>query len=272
MGGLSREEKIIAFVPTMGFLHEGHLALMREARRHADAVIISIFVNPAQFGPAEDFETYPRNLDRDVRLAKSVDVDVIFAPSNQTMYALNHETYVNLDELPKYLCGASRPGHFKGVATVVAKLFNIVTPDVAVFGEKDYQQLVVIRRLVRDLNFNVRVIGVPTVREADGVAMSSRNAYLSKDERLSARALYQGLQRAQQLTSEGITRTEAIVDRVKAFISSHPYTDIDYVTICNPETLEPVDQINGEALMALAVRVGATRLIDNAVLNRQQGT
>lgn len=252
----------------MGFLHEGHLALMREARRHADAVIVSIFVNPTQFAPSEDFETYPRDFDRDVRLAESVGVDVVFAPSNRTMYGPNHETYVDLDILPKYLCGASRPGHFKGVATVVTKLFNIVTPHVAVFGKKDYQQFILIRRLVQDLNYNIRVIGVPTVRESDGLAMSSRNAYLSKEERASARSLYQGLQQGQRLVSGGTINATEIVQHVSEFISSHPYTDIDYVTLCHLETLAPVDEIKEEALLALAVRVGSTRLIDNAILNR----
>jgi pantoate--beta-alanine ligase len=251
----------------MGFLHEGHLALMREAQKYADAVVISIFVNPAQFGPSEDFVTYPRDFHRDVRLAKSVGVDVIFAPSDTAMYGPEHETFIDLDRLPKYLCGASRPGHFKGVATVVTKLFNIVTPQVAVFGKKDYQQWAIIRRLVQDLNYDIRIVGVPTVRESDGLAMSSRNANLTAKERISARCLYQGLQKAQSLVSEGNATSQALITHIRAFILAHPYTEIDYIAVCDPETLEPVDQVKDETLMALAVRVGSTRLIDNAILH-----
>ena len=264
---LARNEKTIAFVPTMGFLHEGHLALMREAKKYADAVIISIFVNPAQFGPSEDFATYPRDLHHDVRMAKSAGVDMIFAPSDTVMYEPNHETFVDLDRLPKHLCGTSRPGHFKGVATVVAKLFNIVTPQVAVFGKKDYQQWVIVRRLVQDLNYDIRIVGVPTVRESDGLAMSSRNANLSPEERVSARCLYQGLQKAQSLVIEGNTTSQELIIHLRNFILAHPYTEIDYIAVCDPETLEPVDQVKNETLMALAVRVGSTRLIDNAMLH-----
>lgn len=251
----------------MGFLHEGHLALMREAKKYADAVIISIFVNPAQFGPSEDYTTYPRDLHHDVRLAKSAGVDVIFAPSDTVMYEPNHETFVDLDRLPKYLCGTSRPGHFKGVATVAAKLFNIVTPQVAVFGKKDYQQWVIVRRLVQDLNYDIRIVGVPTVRESDGLAMSSRNANLSPEERDSARCLYQGLQKAQSLVTEGNTTSQELIIHLRNFVLAHPYTEIDYISVCDPETLEPVDQVKNETLMALAVRVGSTRLIDNAMLH-----
>jgi pantoate--beta-alanine ligase len=221
---------------------------MREGRRLGDALIVSIFVNPTQFGPAEDFQTYPRDLDRDLNLAKSVEVDVIFAPEVGAMYDKAFQTHVDLEMLPRHLCGPSRPGHFRGVATVLTKLFNIVRPHVAIFGEKDYQQLAIIRRMVRDLSLNIRVIGVPTVRESDGLAMSSRNTYLSEDERRSAQSLFHSLKQAQESVAEGI------------------HVKIDYVSICDPETLEDVDRVEGAALMALAVWVGKTRLIDNAIL------
>jgi pantoate--beta-alanine ligase len=258
--------KTIAFVPTMGCLHEGHLALMREGRKHGDTLIASIFVNPTQFGPTEDFQDYPRDLDRDVTLAKSVGVDVIFAPRAKAMYEEGCQTYVDLEMLPRHLCGPSRPGHFRGVATVVTKLFNIVRPQVAIFGEKDYQQLVIIRRMVRDLNLDIRVIGVPTVRESDGLAMSSRNTYLSEEERRSAGSLFQSLQQAQDSVAEGITVAGELIHGASEFIGSQPHVQIDHIAICDPETLEGVDRVEAPTLMALAVRVGKTRLIDNAIL------
>jgi pantoate--beta-alanine ligase len=256
----------IAFVPTMGYFHEGHLALMREGRRHGDALIISIFVNPTQFAPTEDFQAYPRDLNRDVHLAESVGVDVIFAPEADTMYEEGHQTYVNLEALSLYLCGASRPGHFRGVATVVTKLFNIVKPHVALFGEKDYQQLAIIRRLARDLNLPIRIIGVPTVREADGLAMSSRNTYLSPDERRSALSLYQSIQLARERVSQGVRKARQLIAEASGLIQSQPHTRIDYVTLCDTETLEDVQLIDKPSLMVLAVWIGHTRLIDNAVL------
>jgi pantoate--beta-alanine ligase len=258
--------KTIAFVPTMGYLHEGHLALMREGRKHGDALIVSIFVNPTQFGPSEDFQTYPRDLDRDASLAMSVGVDVIFAPEAEAMYDEAFQTYVDLQRLPLHLCGPSRPGHFRGVATVVIKLFNMVRPQVAIFGEKDYQQLAIIRRMVRDLNLDIRIIGVPTVRESDDLAMSSRNTYLSEAERRSARSLFQSLKQAQESVVEGIMDARKLIREATALIGSQPHVKIDYVTLCNPETLEDVEQVEGPTLMALAVRVGKTRLIDNAIL------
>jgi pantoate--beta-alanine ligase len=263
---LLQEGKIIVFVPTMGYFHEGHLALMREGQKHGDALIVSIFVNPTQFAPTEDFQAYPRDLDRDARMAKSVDVDVIFAPEPGVMYDKGHETYVTLEGLPLHLCGRSRPAHFRGVATVVAKLFNIVKPHVALFGEKDYQQLLVIRRLVRDLNFDIRIIGVPIVREADGLAMSSRNRYLSRDERRSALSLRESIQLAQERVSQGIGDAGQLIAEASGLIRSHPHTRIDYVTLCDPETLQDVKRIDKPSLMALAVWIGHTRLIDNAVL------
>lgn len=258
--------KTIAFVPTMGYLHEGHLALMREGRKHGDVLIISIFVNPTQFGPGEDFQTYPRDLDRDVSLAESVGVDVVFAPEAEAMYEKACQTYVELEMLPGYLCGPSRPSHFRGVATVVTKLFNIVKPHVAIFGEKDYQQMVIIRRMVRDLNLDIRIIGVPIVREPDGLAMSSRNTYLSEDERRSALSLSQSLIQAQESVAQGIKDARELIHAASELICSCSYTKIDYVAVCDPETLKDVDQVEGPTLMALAVWVGKTRLIDNTIL------
>ena len=258
--------KTIVFVPTMGWLHEGHLALMREGKKHGDTLVASIFVNPSQFGPSEDFQSYPRDMDRDARLADSVGVDIIFSPEAEAMYDEAYQTYVDLEMLPRHLCGPLRPGHFRGVATIVAKLFNIVRPQVAVFGEKDFQQLVIIRRMVDDLNFDIKVIGVPTVRESDGLAMSSRNTYLSEDERLSALSLFQCLKGAQETVSEGNKDARELIEQALKFISSHPHTQTDYVALCDPETLEHVDRVERPTLMALAVRVGKTRLIDNAIL------
>jgi pantoate--beta-alanine ligase len=258
--------KTIALVPTMGYLHEGHIALMREGRKHGDALIVSIFVNPTQFGPAEDFQAYPRDRDRDVGQAESVGVDVIFAPEAEAMYDKAHDTYIDLEMLPRHLCGPSRPGHFRGVATVVTKLFNIVKPHVAIFGKKDYQQLVIIRRMVRDLNLDIRVIGVPIVREDDGLAMSSRNTYLSENERRSALTLFQALQQAQRSVAQGIRDAGQIIHAASELIRSYPYTRIDYIAVCDPETLEDVNRVEGPTLMALAVWVGKTRLIDNAIL------
>jgi pantoate--beta-alanine ligase len=263
---LLRNGKRIAFVPTMGCLHEGHLALMREGRKRGDVLVVSIFVNPTQFGPHEDLQAYPRDMDRDVRLCESVGVDIVFTPESDDMYDQRNETYVNLGELPRYLCGPSRPGHFRGVATVVAKLFNMVKPQVALLGEKDYQQLLIIRRMVQDLNMDVQIVAVPTVRESDGLAMSSRNSYLSEEERHSALALYKSLQLARQRVSDGIRNSKEIVEEISELISSHPHTKKDYVALCDPETLRNVKRVDKPSLLALAVWVGKTRLIDNTVL------
>lgn len=266
---LLRAGKTIALVPTMGFLHEGHLALMGEAQRHGDIIVISIFVNPTQFGPSEDFKTYPRDFEQDLHLARSAKADIIFAPNPETMYDNDHETYVQLEGLPDFLCGQSRPGHFRGVATVVTKLFNIVKPQVALFGEKDYQQLAIIRRLTLDLNFNICIIGVPTVREPDGLAMSSRNAYLSQEEHISALSLFQSLQIAKRMvTKDKITESNRIKEEISRYITSQPHTKIDYVNLCNPVTLKDINKVEEETLIAIAVWVGKTRLIDNIVLKQ----
>jgi pantoate--beta-alanine ligase len=258
--------KTIAFVPTMGFLHEGHLMLLREGKKRCDELVLSIFVNPTQFGPIEDLEKYPRDLERDLKMAEKEGVDLVFNPGIEDMYGKEFQTYVNLEKLPNHLCGLSRPVFFRGVATVVAKLFNIVKPHVALFGEKDYQQLAVIRQMVRDLNFDIEIIGVPTVREPDGLAMSSRNTYLSTSERPAALSLYKSLQNAKESVQNKETDAKKIINGAIQIITSFPETEIDYVRICNPETLEDVSVIKGTVLMALAVKVGKTRLIDNMIL------
>jgi len=265
-GRLRAEGRTIGFVPTMGFLHDGHLSLMEEAGRHADVLVISIFVNPAQFGPSEDLDAYPRDMERDLELAESVGVDIVYCPTTEDIYPTGYQTYVTLEHLPRGLCGRSRPVHFRGVATVVTKLFNTVQPDVAVFGEKDFQQLAIIRQMVTDLNFNIRIIGGPIVRESDGLAMSSRNAYLAQDERSAARSLSRALFEARDRVAAGERRAKVLCDMAAQQIASQPEADIDYIDVVDPATLETVDTITGEARMVLAVNVGRTRLIDNVAL------
>jgi len=262
---LRRQGKTISFVPTMGFFHEGHLDLMREGRKRADCLVVSIYVNPTQFGPTEDLDRYPRDFDRDRRLAESVGVDVIYFPANREMYPPHYQTYVDVEEVTDNLCGLSRPGHFRGVTTVCCKLFNIVKPHVTIFGKKDFQQLTAIRRMVEDLNMDLEVVAMPTTREADGLAMSSRNTYLKPAEREAALSLSRSLRRAQERYGQGERDAERIVEEAKAFISNHPFTKIDYVQICDTTTMKDVARIEGPCVMALAVRVGNTRLIDNAV-------
>jgi pantoate--beta-alanine ligase len=259
------EGKKIAFVPTMGYLHEGHLSLMREGRKRGDCLIISIYVNPTQFGPAEDLDKYPRDFERDESLARDVGVDVIFYPSNEEMYPEYYQTYVNVEEVTNNLCGLSRPGHFRGVTTVCAKLFNMTKPHVTVFGKKDFQQLVTIKRMVTDLNMDLEVVGLPTVREHDGLAMSSRNTYLKEDERASALSLSRSLKLAKDLYGAGERSAEEIISKMSAFIEGHPHTDIDYIKICDTITMKDVKTIERESVVALAVRVGLPRLIDNYV-------
>ncbi|MBU0993493.1 MAG: pantoate--beta-alanine ligase [Proteobacteria bacterium] len=262
-----RLDRIISFVPTMGFLHEGHLTLLREGKKRGDDLVLSIFVNPAQFGPNEDLDAYPRNLEKDLKLAENEGVDVVFTPTKEQLYGDRYQTYVKLENLPDHLCGLSRPVHFRGVATVVTKLFNIVKPHVALFGEKDFQQLAVIRQMVKDLNFDIDIVGVATVREKDGLAMSSRNTYLSSEERSSALSLSKALQMAQERVLKGDRDTSMILNDIRQFIESHPGTTIDYATICDPGSLEDMTVIDTPALFALAVMVGKTRLIDNKILN-----
>ena len=262
-----RDGKVIAFVPTMGYLHEGHLALMRAAREEGDVLVISIFVNPIQFGPHEDYERYPRDTERDLRLAESVNVDVVFAPEVKEMYPDGFQTIVDVTELSKPLCGKSRPGHFKGVATVVTKLFNIVKPHIAVFGEKDFQQLVIIRRMVKDLNMDVRIIGHPIVREDDGLAMSSRNVYLSPEERKVALRLSQSLKKARRLVAQSVLDAQEILKAVISHLCQDGALRLDYAELRDTETLEEVSVVNKPTLLAIAAFVGKTRLIDNCVLD-----
>jgi pantoate--beta-alanine ligase len=256
----------VAFVPTMGYFHQGHLSLMEYGRKVGDKLAVSLFVNPVQFGPAEDLDRYPRDLERDAAMAREVGVDVLFTPAAEQMYPPGYQTYVDVEEAARGLCGASRPGHFRGVATVVCKLFNIVMPHTAIFGEKDYQQLVVIKRMAADLNLPVKVAGRPIVREEDGLAMSSRNTYLSPEERRSALCLQRALTAARRLVSAGKSSREEILATVHQIITQTPHTRIDYLALVDPETLAEVPAVRGEARLALAVWVGNTRLIDNALL------
>ncbi|MDM8538661.1 pantoate--beta-alanine ligase, partial [Desulfobacterales bacterium HSG17] len=237
---LRRDGKRIGFVPTMGFLHQGHLSLMQIARQNANVVIASIFVNPTQFGPNEDFSTYPKNLESDFALLAKAGVTGVFTPNDEMMYPKHYQTYVSLDQLPNHLCGISRPEHFKGVATIVAKLFNIVRPHVAVFGEKDYQQLAVIRRLTMDLNFDIQIMGGPIIRESDGLAMSSRNQYLLPDERKAATCLKQAIENAQKQIRSGETRGPAVITAAEKFITSLPHTKLDDIRMCHTLTFERI--------------------------------
>ncbi len=258
----------IAFVPTMGFLHNGHLSLVRYAREHGDRVVVSVFVNPTQFAPQEDFAAYPRDFDKDRELLEKEGVEILFCPAVQEMYPQGFQTHVEVSELSTFLCGALRSGHFQGVATVVSKLFNAVRPHVAIFGEKDYQQLQVIRRLVRDLNFDIEIAGHPIVREADGLAMSSRNAYLSLEERKAALCLFRSLNRAVSMVQTGEVTARVITDAVKAEIARESLAQLEYVKLCDTVTLAEIDRVQNRALLALAVRIGKTRLIDNTILTR----
>jgi len=258
--------KRIAFVPTMGYLHDGHLRLMEEGKRRGDCLVTSIYVNPTQFGPGEDLDKYPRDFARDERLSKDVGVDVIFYPSNPQMYPKQYHTYVTVEDITTNLCGLTRPTHFRGVATVCAKLFNIVKPHVTIFGRKDFQQLAVIKRMVADLNMDIEVIGIPTVREPDGLAMSSRNAYLKEGARESALSLSRSLRRAANLYNRGERNAGVILQEVKDFIEKQPDTKIDYVKICDTETMADVESAEEKrSVLALAVWVGTPRLIDNYV-------
>ena len=263
VSGIKTAGEKIGFVPTMGYLHEGHLDLMRKAKEFTSHVVVSIFVNPTQFGPNEDLAKYPRDFKRDEQLCKEVGVECIFYPEPPEIYPDGYATYITVEELSKGLCGVSRPIHFRGVATVVAKLFNIVEPDFTVFGEKDYQQLAVIKRMVKDLNMKVNVIGYPTVREIDGLAMSSRNAYLSPEERNIAPALHRSLKHALTLFRKGKTDAKTIKKEVVSLIEAAAGCIIDYVEIIDGESLAPVDVIIPGTVMAVAVKLGKTRLIDN---------
>ncbi len=264
------EGKVITFVPTMGYLHEGHLSLMREGRKRGDVLVVSVFVNPTQFGPGEDFQKYPRDFERDNKLMESVGVDVVFYPSAEEVYPEDYQTYVTVEEVTKNLCGISRPHHFRGVATVCAKLFNCVLPHIAIFGRKDYQQLKVIEKMVKDMNMDVGIIGMPIVREPDGLAMSSRNEYLDKKERKAALCLYSAILAVREQFENGERRVGALMDRAVGIIMDEELATIDYVKLAHPEAISDlVGVVWDRALLALAVRIGKTRLIDNTVLGEE---
>ena len=260
----------IALVPTMGFFHEGHLELMRVGKKHGDVVIFSIFVNPLQFGPSEDYESYPRDLEGDLAKAEKAGADIAFLPSGREMYPEGFQTKINVKNVTQPLCGLARPGHFDGVTTVVAKLFHIAKPHLAIFGQKDYQQLTVISRMVKDLNMDIQIVGVPTVREADGLAMSSRNSYLNAEERRSALCLKKALDLAEEWVQSGEKEAGKVRAGMVSLIEHTAHTKIDYINICNPITLDDKELIEDEILIALAVKVGKTRLIDNRLINKRK--
>jgi pantoate--beta-alanine ligase len=262
--------KTVGFVPTMGYLHEGHLSLVDKAKEMADIVVMSIFVNPLQFGPNEDLDSYPRDIERDSRLAESRGVDILFFPPVEEMYPPGSKTIVSVKDITDALCGASRPGHFDGVATVVTKLFNIVQPDYAFFGMKDAQQVAVITQMVRDLNMPVEVVPCPIIREADGLAMSSRNVYLSDEERKQALVLSRSLKKAQEMVERGARDVTALREAITAIIQESPLAEIDYIEIRSYPELAPLTELRGSCLIALAVRFGRTRLIDNIMLVASQ--
>lgn len=259
--------RTVGLVPTMGALHEAHLSLIRRARRENDSTVVSIFVNPAQFAPAEDFKRYPRDIKGDARLCKKEGVDILFYPGVKEMYPADYKTYVTVEGLSDYLCGRSRPGHFRGVATVVTKLFNIVAPDSAYFGQKDAQQAAIIKRLVRDLNLPVKIKVMPVIRDKDGLALSSRNIYLSGAERKEAAVLFSALKLAKGLVNKGLRDPRAVIRRVSGLIKTKKKARIDYVSVVDLENLEPVKKIKENCLIALAVWLGKTRLIDNITIS-----
>jgi pantoate--beta-alanine ligase len=263
---LKRDGRRIAFVPTMGFLHEGHASLLREGRKRGDVLVLSIFVNPIQFGPNEDLERYPRNLEGDCAIARASGVDIVFTPTAAEMYPAGFQTSIRVRDLALPLCGASRPGHFDGVATVVTKLFNICQPDLALFGTKDFQQLAIIRRMTADLALPVEIIGMPIVREADGLAMSSRNAYLSPAERQSALCLSQAIRLVRERYAAGERDAGPLLAAARELILATPAAAIDYLELRDATTLETVSTVSDTTLLALAVRIGTTRLIDNTLL------
>ncbi|UCH12219.1 MAG: pantoate--beta-alanine ligase [Candidatus Omnitrophota bacterium] len=258
--------KSIGLVPTMGYFHEGHLSLIRKAVKECDVVVISIFVNPAQFGPGEDYLRYPRELSRDLHLAEEESVNIVFAPSAKSMYPNGYQAYVNVEKMSKVLCGISRPSHFRGVVSVVAKLFNIIEPDIAYFGGKDAQQAIIVDRMVKDLNMNVKLKVLPIIREKDGLAMSSRNTYLNKMDRKNAANLYKSLKGAKRLINSGTRDTNRIIHTMRKMIKSVPHAQIDYISVVDAKGLKPVKRLKGKILIALAVYFGKTRLIDNIIV------
>ena len=263
---LRNSGKSIGFIPTMGALHMGHTSLMEKAKKDNDAVILSIFVNPTQFTAGEDYHNYPKDIEKDKIIASKSEVDYLFLPSADEMYPEGYKTFVNVEDITEPLCGKFRLGHFKGVATVVLKLFNIVKPKRAYFGEKDYQQLLVIRRMARDLNLDIEIINMPTIREKTGLAMSSRNRYLNQNEMVSAAAIYKALKISQEMVKDSERISQKIINEIERVIKSEDGIKIEYISICDPDTLEDMKIINDRALIAIAVRIGNARLIDNCMV------
>ncbi len=262
-----KSSRTIGFVPTMGYLHQGHISLMEKAKTMCDEVVLSIFVNPTQFGPNEDLDAYPSNIENDLALAEKAGVTAVFLPTKDHIYPENFQTEIALAHLPKFLCGKFRPVHFSGVATVVTKLFNIVMPDVAVFGQKDYQQLQIIRQLTWDLDFDIEIVAGDIVREEDGLAMSSRNAYLSRAQRKSALSLSKSMDIAKKQVASGEIDPGAVRRKMETFIHGFDETNVEYIEFCDPQTLEEITAIKSRFLLALAVKVGTTRLIDNILID-----
>lgn len=263
------EGKIIGLVPTMGFLHEGHLALVREARKMSDIVVVSVFVNPTQFAPTEDFEKYPRDITRDAELLSNENVDFVLIPKADEMYPENYHTYVKVRELSDRLCGQTRPNHFEGVTTVVMKLFHIVDPHFAFFGQKDAQQLVIVRTMVREMNMDVEVVRVPIVREPDGLAMSSRNIFLTPEQRKAATVLFRSLEEAKSLIEQGERKSKTIIKQMRSMIESEPLARIDYIAVTDFANLNEVKTVKGKCLIAVAGFFGTTRLIDNIIVETE---
>ena len=258
--------KKIGFVPTMGALHIGHISLIEAAKKNCDFVVVSIFVNPTQFGPGEDFNKYPRPVKADLKMCRKAGVDVIFAPTPLEMYPAENLTWVDVEKLSEPLCGKFRPGHFRGVATICAKLFNIVTPDIAYFGQKDAQQAIIIKRMVVDLNMPLKIVVCPTVREKTGLAMSSRNQYLTPQQKKDAALIYKSLQKCRHMIKQGNTDTKKITAEMRKVLKQIPSVEIQYISIVDTETLRNIDRITGKILVAVAVKIGSTRLIDNIFL------
>lgn len=261
-----KKGKTIGLIPSMGFLHKGHVSLIRRAVKDCDVVAMSIFVNPTQFGPDEDYSKYPRNIKRDLGIARSEKVDIVFAPDARTMYPGPHKTYVYVERMSRVMCGTSRPAHFRGVATIVAKLFNLVEPDIAYFGQKDAQQAIIINRMITDLNMNLKIKILPIIREKDGLAMSSRNIYLNNADRKNAGILYNSLKLAKKMIRKGKTDPVKIIHVMKKLINSVQHTRVDYISITDIQNLKPVKIIKGKVLVALAVNFGKIRLIDNIMI------
>lgn len=267
LNSIKAKGKTVGFVPTMGCLHQGHLSLIERAREDNDFVVVSVFVNPAQFGPEEDYRKYPRNFKQDQKIAGREGVDVIFFPSAQEMYSKDHSVYVDVDGINNILCGVSRAGHFRGVATIVTKLLNIIRPDISYFGQKDFQQALLIKKVVKDLNLPIKIKVLPTVREKDGLAMSSRNSYLNAREREDALILYESLKQAKRMIASGTANTAVIKSKIKKLISAKKSAGIDYIAIVDSKTLIEIEKVKKNMAVLLAVWIGKTRLIDNLVVN-----